>query len=300
MTKKLRLPHLPPRALVAHKGDFGRILLVAGSTSMPGAALLATLGALRGGAGLVTLATPREVVSSLVGHAPSAMYRGMAATPRGTIGRSALPDLLELAGRSDAAAIGPGLSCDPETVAVVRQFVGDTGIPLVLDADGLNAFVGATQKIADRKAPSVLTPHPGEFARLSEGGRGGANQALRLETSDAKRITAAEAMAVRLSSIVLLKGHRTVVTDGKRTFINTTGNPGMATGGCGDVLAGLIAALLKLLPPLEAAAFGAHVHGLAGDLAMRRTKGRSILATDLLDDLPRAIALASPRRAGRR
>lgn len=274
------LPALPARARDSHKGDFGRVLVIAGSTNMPGAALLATLGALRGGAGLVTLATVKDVVPWLVGSAPPAMFVGLPSTGDGGIAKRAIDTLRERIAVSDVVALGPGLGRSPETSSLVRAIVARCDKPLVLDADGLNAFEGHALELATRACPIVLTPHPGEFARLDDRPAPREPEERRARAMDFAR---------RTQSVVLLKGAGTVITDGARTRINRTGNPGMATGGAGDVLTGLIAALLSRLPPFEAAALGAHVHGLAGDLAARDGSRTTLIATDLLATLPRAF-----------
>lgn len=274
------LASLPRRDRGAHKGDFGRVLVIAGSVSMPGAALLATLGALRGGAGLVTLATVKEIVPWLVSAAPSAMFLGVAQTQGGGIGKAALGTLLERAEIADVLAIGPGLGRDRETVEVVRALLAKTRNAVVLDADGLNAYQHDALPLANRTEPLVITPHPGEFARLVS---------AKAPVSESDRRERAEALARRLACVVLLKGERTIVTNGARTRINETGNPGMATGGSGDVLTGVIGALLAVMPAFEAAALGAHVHGLAGDLAATEGSETSLLATDVLAALPKAF-----------
>lgn len=280
------LARLPRRDRSAHKGDFGRVLVIAGSVSMPGAALLATLGALRGGAGLVTLATVKEIVPWLASAAPSAMFLAVSQTRRGGIGKAALETLREHAESADVLAIGPGLGRDPETAGVVRALLSTTSKAVVLDADGLNAYEHDASALANRRAPLVITPHPGEFARLV---------GTKAPVSEAGRRERAEALARRLACVVLLKGNRTIVTDGARTRMNETGNPGMATGGSGDVLTGVIGALLAVLPAFDAAALGAHVHGLAGDLAAGEGSETSLIATDLLAALPRAFRTLEER-----
>jgi hydroxyethylthiazole kinase-like uncharacterized protein yjeF len=286
-----KVPTLPRRRRDGHKGDFGRVLVIAGSVDMPGAALLATLGALRGGAGLVTLAAVSEIVPWLVGSAPSAMFIRLPATPSGGIAERALERVLERIEASDAVALGPGLGRDPETVRFVKSIVARSTKPIVLDADGLNAYEANALLLAGRRCKLVVTPHPGEFVRLT----GGA-----VPRSDRDRRAGAEDLARRIGpdSVVVLKGDRTIVTDGSSTYVNSTGNPGMATGGAGDVLTGLIAALLAVAPPLHAAAIGVHAHGLAGDLAVRHGSETSLIATDLIAALPLAFRKVEgrPRR----
>lgn len=285
-TSEVALPVLPSRARDAHKGDFGRVLVIAGSAGMPGAALLSALGALRGGAGLVTLATVKEIVPWIVCAAPSAMFVGLPATRRGGLSTRSLDELRERASGCDVLAIGPGLGRHRETATVIRAMVAESRIRVVLDADGLNAFEGRPELLAERSCPLVLTPHPGEFARL--------DGPPTPRDGDERRSRAAE-FARRTNSVVLLKGAKTVITDGSRFRMNTTGNPGMASGGSGDVLTGIIAALSARMVPFDAASLGAHVHGLAGDLAAREGSETSLIATDLLSALPRAFRTVERR-----
>ncbi|HTF57562.1 MAG TPA: NAD(P)H-hydrate dehydratase [Planctomycetota bacterium] len=262
-----RLPKLPRRRPDAHKGDCGRVVIVAGSRGMAGAAVLASQAAYRGGAGLVTLVVPENVVDTIAALQVCAIVRAQPV------------NLDEL--EADVLAVGPGLGTAPATVAEVRRIVAATKRPLVLDADGLNAFAGEPGLLAASGPPRILTPHPGELARLTDSTPAAINRARR---------RAAETAAKRFKSIVVLKGRGTVITDGKRTEVNATGNAGMATGGAGDVLTGLIAALVgQGMKPWEAARLGVHLHGLAGDLAAQKLGERSLMATDLLDFLPAAF-----------
>ncbi len=261
-----RLPALPRRKPDAHKGDCGRVLILAGSRGMAGAAVLAANGAYRGGAGLVTLAVPEDIVDVVASLQTCAIVRSL--PPAGTV-------------EADVVAIGPGLGSSPATGELVRQYFAQATLPLVIDADGLNAFADQPDRLATGKMPRILTPHPGELARLMGSTPAAINRARR---------ASAEAAARRFKAIVVLKGKGTVVTDGKKTAINETGNPGMATGGTGDVLTGLIAALVgQGLSPFDAARLGVHLHGRAGDLAAEKLGVHSMMATDLLDFLPAAL-----------
>ena len=262
-----RLPPLPKRSPDANKGDCGRILVIAGSRGMAGAAVLTANGAYRGGAGLVTLAVPENIVDTVAALQVCGVVRALPAKI----------DELD----ADVLAVGPGLGADPATVAFVRKIVAGEKRPIVLDADGLNAFAGEPDLLAGSGPPRILTPHPGELGRLTGATPAAINRARR---------RAAEAAAKRFKSIVVLKGRGTIVTDGKRTEVNDTGNAGMATGGTGDVLTGLIAALVgQGMKPFEAARLGVHLHGRAGDLAAEKLGLHSIMATDLLDFLPAAF-----------
>lgn len=277
----MRLPAIPTRSEKAHKGDFGKILIVGGSCAMPGAAALAGAAALRAGAGLVKIALPRSAASSVAAFCPCYTLLPCAETDEGTLSGDALTRILEAAEESDILALGPGLSTIPETARLALKVIHFSSLPLVIDADGLNALALDQSVIRKRKAPSVLTPHPGEFARLAK---------TRTPPAQDKRLDAARELAIRLKSIVLLKGHRTVVTDGEGHHLVEKGNPGMATAGSGDVLTGTIAALLHVIDgPLAAAALGADLHATAGDLAAGALGQISMTAADILDHLPQAF-----------
>jgi NAD(P)H-hydrate epimerase len=275
------VPALPPRAAGANKGDYGRVLAVAGSRGMSGAAVLCAGAALRGGAGLVRLALPESVLPIVAAANPCYMTVPLPEDRDGRLSARALAPLVEAAPWATAIALGPGLGQSADVTAVVLGVLGQTTVPLVVDADGLNAVAPHLDVLSARTAPTVLTPHPGEFARL-----------LGCTTADvqAQRQEAAVAFATSRRVVVALKGHGTVVTDGRRVFVNTTGNPGMATGGTGDVLTGLICALLAQgLEAFTAAQVGVYLHGLAGDLARDDLGEAGLIASDLLGYLPRAF-----------
>ncbi len=276
------LPRLPARRPDAHKGGCGRVLVVAGSRGMTGAAALCASGAVRGGAGLVTCATPRECYPIVAAHVMEALFAPMPQTPAGTLAPAAARLLRERAAACDVVALGPGLSTHPGTARCVSAFLPGLRKPCVVDADALNLLARGPGPIDRIGAPVVLTPHPGEMARLA---------GSTIAKVQADREGVARRFAEDLGCVVLLKGRGTVVTDGRRVRINRTGNPGMATGGCGDVLTGLIAALIgQGLPPLDAAVLGAHLHGLAGDLAVKaRGVMTGLAASDLLAFLPAAF-----------
>jgi len=263
---------LPPRAPDAHKGDAGRLLVVAGSPGKSGAAHLALTGALRGGVGLVWLAARPEVLPLALAGRPEAMSIPLPGD--GPLGRIDLAPLLEAARSVDALALGPGIPRGPETGALIRELLARAGRPAVLDADALNALAEEPGGVAGLGCPAVLTPHPGEMARLT--GRSTAE-------IQADRIEWAASRARTWGATVVLKGARTVVADPEGPpAVIPTGNPGMATGGTGDVLAGLTGALLAGgLGPRAAARVAAFVHGRAGDLVARRWGERGLLAGDL-------------------
>jgi ADP-dependent NAD(P)H-hydrate dehydratase len=269
-----KLPAPPARPDDAHKGTFGRVVIIAGSEGMSGAACLSGYGALRGGAGLVTLAIPRSVAATVAAVEPSWLTRPLADVD-GRLSADASPALDEMLDSQTVVAIGPGLGQSPGVRAVVQRLYETCALPLVVDADGLNAWVGSTQRLGQRtgNAPRVLTPHPGEFARLT--GRSVATDAAQREACVAE-------FAAQHRLTLLLKGPRTVVSDGARLAVNATGNSGMATAGSGDVLTGLIASLLAQgLDTFDAARLGAHLHGLAGDCAAQTHGGRAMIASDI-------------------
>ncbi len=263
---------VPQRAPDAHKGDAGRLLVVAGSPGKTGAAHLALTGALRGGVGLVTLAARAEVLPLALAGRPEAMS---AALPgEGPLGRSDLQPLLALAKEADALVIGPGIPRGPETAELLRALLERARKPAIVDADGLNALAEAPAALAELGVPLVLTPHPGEMARLC---------GTTSEEVQSDRVGMAAAKARAWKATVVLKGARTVVADpdGPPAIV-PCGNPGLATGGTGDVLAGLCGALLAGgFPPEAAGRVAAFVHGRAGDLAARRFGERGLLAGDL-------------------
>jgi NAD(P)H-hydrate epimerase len=277
----LKVPRLAPRAVDGNKGTYGRVLAVAGSRGMSGAAVLCASAMLRSGAGLVRIAVPDGIWPVVASGNPCYMTAPLPQDEAGRFADTAEVELLELARTSDVVAIGPGLGrSDAVTRIVIALLKGFAG-PMVLDADGLNAVVGRVDVLRERTAPLIITPHPGEFSRLVE---------KPIAEVQQKRVDAAGAFATTNRIIVVLKGSGTVVTDGRRFYQNTTGNPGMATGGTGDVLTGVIAALLgQGMDPFEAAQLGVYMHGLAGDLARDELGEVSVLASDLLTYLPRAF-----------
>lgn len=273
---------LPFRPNTSHKGDYGRVLVVGGSRGMAGAACLAAEGALRAGAGLVSLAVPEDVYLPASSRLAEVMVMPVPCTGAGTLSKKALPVISEMMERSDVLVLGPGLSTHPETVDVVREIVSFTNSPVVLDADGLNALAGHYDIIKKVKAPLVMTPHPGEMARLT-GKSAGAVQQNRLQEA---RLRSSE-----WGVVLVLKGARTVVAspDGN-IYINPTGNPGMATGGSGDVLAGVIAGLAAQGMQLErSAAAGVYLHGAAGDSAALEKGMMGLVAGDIINYLPGVI-----------
>jgi ADP-dependent NAD(P)H-hydrate dehydratase len=275
------LPRLAPRAADSNKGSFGRVLIVAGSRGMTGAAILCGQSALRGGAGLVKVAVPCETLPIVAAGNPCYMTVPLIQDADGKLDFAALAEIFSLEQAHDVLAVGPGLGRSAELARMLPELIGKATRTVVLDADGLNAFVGQTAKLHCAGAALILTPHPGELGRLL-GVDAAAVQARREES--------ALGFAREHGVILALKGHGTLVTDGRRLYRNTTGNPGMATGGTGDVLTGLIAALVgQGLEPFAAAQLGVFLHGRAGDLARDALGEVSLIAADLLDFLPHAI-----------
>jgi NAD(P)H-hydrate epimerase len=261
------------------------VLVVAGSRGMSGAAMLCASGALRGGAGLVRVATPAGIQPIVAAGNSCYMTAPLPEDTEGRVGEGATPALLEQVQWSTVAVVGPGLGRSPVLDETLRALVAGATCPLVLDADALNGVADQPTILAarDTRTPLILTPHPGEFARLT---------GLDIPTIQAAREEHAVRYALEKHLVVVLKGHRTVVTDGRRVYVNTTGNPGMATGGTGDVLGGLIAALAgQGLEPFSAAQLSVYLHGRAGDLARDDLGEASLIASDLLTYLPKAFVL---------
>lgn len=275
-----RLPQLAKRPADSNKGDFGSVLVVAGSVGMSGAAVLTATAALRSGAGLVRLAVPVSILPIVAAANPCYITVGLPEDDEGRLAAEARARIIELSDLADVIAIGPGLSRSTGLSTLVEGLLQSLGKPIVLDADGLNAITDSTASLKS-SSPRILTPHPGEMARLTK---------CTVPEVQANRQDAARRFAAEHEAIVVLKGHGTIVTDGTRTYVNSTGNPGMAKGGTGDVLTGMIAAFVgQGLREFEAAQLGVYLHGLAGDLAREDLGEVSLIASDLLDYLPRAF-----------
>jgi NAD(P)H-hydrate epimerase len=279
---------VPSRAADSHKGDFGRVLIVAGSVGRTGAAHLAAMGALRSGAGLVTVATPRSCLGIVAAMGPEYMTEALDETESGAIHFAALDRLFEL--DADVIAVGPGLGRDPGTVAFVHGLLERAGVPVVIDADGLNAFAGDPDRLMGRDGVDVVvTPHPGEMGRLL---------GTSIEAVQRDRLASARRFATEHRTHVVLKGHRTIVAGPEgRAFVNLTGNPGMATGGTGDLLTGMIAAWIAQLLDAEAACrLAVYLHGSAGDLAAAEEGDVALIASDIGSYLGTALQELLGRR----
>jgi len=286
------LSRLPARLPDSHKGTFGQALLVGGSRGFAGAIGLAGMAALRGGAGLVRLAVPDPCLEVVASYEPSYMTVPLPADSQGRIARSALARIQELAAASTGLACGPGLARSAELDDLVATLYAETSVPAVFDADALNALAHRPDVLKIHAGQRVLTPHPGEFARLC---------GLPASDLDGQARAAAE-LARSADLVVVLKGHRTLVADPTATWRNSTGNPGMATGGSGDVLTGLIVALLGQTRDRalirDAVRLAVYVHGLAGDLGAQELGQTSLIASDLIRFLPAAFLLVEASSAG--
>jgi len=277
---------LAPRQRNANKGSYGHVLVIGGSLGKAGAAAMAGFSALRAGAGLSTVATARSVISTVAGFHPELMTEPLEETAAGTISSRALElhQIASLIARKTVLAIGPGISRQSDTVDFVRGVVQKCDTSMVLDADALNAFEGSAGELNGRGRSIVITPHPGEMSRLT---------GISIAEIQANRVDVARTFAREHEVIVVLKGHRTLIAspDGD-VWANPTGNPGMASGGTGDVLTGVVAGLTAQHPGrvLEATALAVYLHGLAGDLACEELGENSLVATDLLRFLPEAFS----------
>ncbi len=276
------IPKLKPRAVDAHKGDFGRVYIIAGSIGMSGAAALAGLAALRAGAGLVRVATPKSVLPIVASIEPSFTTVPLAEDSAGRISAKAIDTILNLAGENDCLAFGPGVGVSNALCSVLETLIRQEQLRLIIDADGLNNLSRIKDWPAVSRAKLILTPHPGEMKRLWSG--------LFRPTLPSDRRSQAAQLANKTGTIVVLKGKGTIVTDGKKLYVNKTGNPGMATAGSGDVLTGVIAALCgQGLDNFDAAVLGVYIHGLAGDIAAEKVGQVSLIATDIIRALSDAF-----------
>ncbi|MFZ5647516.1 MAG: NAD(P)H-hydrate dehydratase [Bacillota bacterium] len=282
LDKELVRSWLPFRPNSSHKGDYGRVLVIAGSRGMAGAACLAAEAAYRAGAGLVTLVVPQAVYNPVAAKLTEVMVVPVSDTGEGTLSREALTVVRDMLDMADVLALGPGISGKAETQEAVREIVDLSNIPTVLDADGLNALAGQTDILKRARVPMVLTPHPGEMGRLTGLSSGAVQQ---------DRLNLAKSWSSKWGAVLVLKGARSLVAcpDGT-VYINPSGNPGMATGGSGDVLTGAIAGLMAQgMESGRAAAAGVFLHGLAGDWAAVEKGMMGMMAGDILQAIPAVI-----------
>jgi len=273
---------IKPRTADSHKGTYGHVMVAGGSTGMTGAVMLTACAALRSGAGLVTAALPESLVPILEASVKEVMSRPLAETSEASISIEALPALENLLGTVSVCVIGPGMSRYPEANAILRFILENSGVPILVDADGLNALEGDAGIFKDRQVPIVITPHPREMSRLT---------GLTVENIQHNRLEIARQYAADWGITVVLKGHQTVVASPSgEVFINTSGNPGMATAGSGDVLGGIIAGLIAQgLRPQQAAVAGVYIHGCSGDSAVKLNGQMGMIAGDLIDHLPNIL-----------
>ncbi|MBN2314759.1 MAG: NAD(P)H-hydrate dehydratase [Sedimentisphaerales bacterium] len=276
------IPKLKPRADDGHKGDYGKVCIIAGSVGMSGAAALAGRAALRAGAGLVRVAVPKSVLPIVASIEPSFTTIALPEDENGRISVKAIDAILKTVGENDAVAFGPGIGLSRAIRSILEILLEQLSLRLLIDADGLNNLARLKNWPAKRKAQLILTPHPGEMKRLWSG--------LSRQTLPTDRREQATTVAQQSGSIVVLKGAGTVVTDGEKIYINQTGNPGMATAGSGDVLTGVITALMgQGLSDFDAAVLGVHIHGLAGDIGAEKAGQISLMATDIVEALGNAF-----------
>jgi hydroxyethylthiazole kinase-like uncharacterized protein yjeF len=276
-------PLIGPRPEESNKGNYGHVLVVGGSLGKSGSVAMAGMAALRSGAGLSTVATPRSALGTVAGFHPELMTEPLPETEARTISTSARDRIVEMVKGKTVLALGPGISREPETSQLARALVAELQLPMVVDADGLNAFAGRTDELNGKSRTLVITPHPGEMARLA---------GCSIADVQKDRLGVARKFAREHSLIVVLKGHRTLVVqpDGE-AWVNTTGNPGMATGGTGDILTGMVGGMIAQHSKATflAVLAAVHLHGLAGDVMRERVGDHSLIATDLLVGLPEAF-----------
>lgn len=277
LNKNFIKKHIKKRNQTCHKGDFGRILLLCGSKGYTGAAALASMGALRSGAGLVYLGVPESIYAIEAGKLLEPVVYALP-DDHGMLSETAIDVISPMLSKMDAVLIGCGLGQGQGTMAVVDYLIKNYEKPLVIDADGINLLSSRIHILRGRNAPTVLTPHDGEFARI-----GGNAQSQ-------DRIEATVELAHALGCVILRKGHTSIVTDGEKIYLNRTGNAGMATGGSGDVLAGIVVSLIgQGIPALEATACAAWLHGSSGDICADRIGQYGMLPQDMLQILPRLL-----------
>jgi len=279
---EVQVPRLKPRPIDGHKGTFGKVCIVAGSVGMSGAAALAGRAALRAGAGLVRVAAAKSVLPIVASIEPCYTTIPLAEDSAGRISGKAVGTILDAIGDNDALAFGPGAGQSPGLRSIVAALLEQKDYPVVIDGDGLNNLAAINDWPAKLRAALVVTPHPGEMKRLWSG--------ILREEMPADRSEQARMFARHTGAVVVLKGAGTVVADGDKIYVNKTGNPGMGTAGSGDVLTGVITALIgQALSTFEAAVLGVYVHGLAGDIAADRLGQVSLMASDIIETLPEAF-----------
>lgn len=289
---------LPERSKYSHKGDYGHVLIVAGSRGKTGAALMAAKACLRSGAGMITIGVPETLVDVYQQRVTEEMILPLPDNGQGILSEGASATIMDFLNRkADVLALGPGISTGPDVTKLLLALLMSVTAPMVLDADAINSLAGHTDILLKAKAPVILTPHTGEMARLLRKGLGKNKEKTEIEWSEMRRtierdrVNSAVAFSKEKGAYLILKGAPTIVSEPEgRTFINTTGNPGMATAGAGDVLTGIVAAFLaQRLNPADASILSVYLHGLAGDIAASEKGMHSLIATDIIEKLPEAF-----------
>ncbi len=265
-----------------HKGDYGRVVVIAGSTGMSGAAYLCSQAALVSGCGLVNLAIPKSLNNSMEVKLTEVITNPQEETKEGTFSANAYAGICELTQKANAVALGCGMTTHPQVKTLIKKLIKEIDAPMVIDADALNSIADEVSLLKEAKKDVIITPHPGEMARLCN---------IDSQAVQTDRITLAKKFSLKYNATTVLKGHQTVVVDKEGNhYVNTTGNPGMASAGVGDILTGMIVSFIAQgLEPYGAAKLGVYLHGLSGDLAAAKNGQVSLIATNLLECIPEAI-----------
>lgn len=282
---------VPARPEDSHKGDYGRVLIVAGSRGRTGAALMAAKACLRAGAGLVTIGVPETLANVYQSRVMEEMVLPLPDNGNGSLSVEAAKEILGFISRgADVLAIGPGIGISSDITKIMRELIAKSTAPMVIDADGINSIHGDAGIFRKAKSPVILTPHAGEMTRLMK--RDDQDGSAESAAIEADRVAISLSYSKKTGTYLVLKGAPTVIAEpGGKVFINTTGNPGMATAGAGDVLTGMVAAFLgQQANPLDASVLGTYLHGLAGDIAASQKGMHSMIATDIIEHLPNAFA----------
>ncbi|MCL0040175.1 NAD(P)H-hydrate dehydratase [Thermodesulfovibrionales bacterium] len=290
--REVALRLIPQRPRYSHKGDYGHILIIAGSSGKTGAALMTAKASLRSGAGLVTLAAPESLMDIFQSRATEEMTLSLPDSGNGMLSLRAIEKILDFAAqKADVIAIGPGIGVSPDTERIMGELIQKSTIPMVIDADGINSIKAAADLLKKARSPIILTPHPGEMARLLNQDADPNASAMRIHDIEKDRLNIAMEFSKKTGAYLVLKGAPTIIAEPEgNAFINTTGNPGMASAGSGDVLTGIIPSLLgQGLNPLNASLLGVYLHGLAGDIAAKEKGEHSVIASDIIDFLADAF-----------
>ena len=290
MVKTKKLPKLNPRKSNSHKGSYGRVLVLAGSPGLTGAAYLCSKAALRSGSGIVTLGVPESLNSVMESKLTCVMTHPLPETKASTLSNKGKKKIMKLCESHDVVALGPGLSQQPETRELILWLIQNIDRNMVIDADGLNALSDKVNVLHKIKRHAVLTPHPGEMSRLAGLGLAKDVQKDRLNTASQFVQSIQKKLNNEGKLTLVLKGDKTIVANSRKVYVNRTGNPGMATAGTGDVLTGIIASLIgQGYDVFDASQLGVYIHGLAGDIAAKKKGEHSMIASDIIECLPDAF-----------